>query len=74
VSSTRDRLAVKEARDKFIRDVSQLMAGLQVPVSMEVPLGTAAPAWTELHRTLIGFGWAQSADYEAAIVKILEEK
>jgi hypothetical protein len=70
VSSARDKVS----RDEFITNVAQLLAGLQVPVSMEVPLGTAAPAWTALHRSLYGFGWAEAADYEAAIRKILEGK
>lgn len=59
-------------RDEFIRAVAQLLAGLQVPVSMEVPLGAATPAWTELHRGLHGFGWATADDYETHISEVLE--
>jgi hypothetical protein len=63
----------KMSKGDFIRAVSQLLAGLQVPVSMEMPLGTATVAWTELHRQLYGFGWAAADDYEDAIIEVLEQ-
>jgi hypothetical protein len=54
-------------RDELAANLGQLLAGLAVPVSMEMPLGRAGPAWTALHRGLIGFGWARAEDYEDAI-------
>lgn len=59
-------------RDEFIKEVAQLLAGLQVPVSMEMPLGAAIAPWTQLHRGLHGFGWASADDYETHIRKVLE--
>jgi hypothetical protein len=73
-SGTEAAASMSAARDKFIGNMAQLLAGLQVPVSMEIPLGAAGPAWTELHRSLHGFGWATAADYETAIRTVLEEK
>lgn len=58
-------------REDLIRNMAVLIAGLQVPVSMEMPLGAAGPAWIELHRGLHGFGWAQASDYEAKIREVL---
>jgi hypothetical protein len=65
-------MAQKMTKDEFIRNVAQLLAGLQVPVSMEMPMGTATVAWTELHRGLHGFGWATADDYEREISEVLE--
>jgi hypothetical protein len=59
-------------KDAFIKEVAQLLAGLQVPISLKLPLGAAAPAWTQLHRGLYGFGWASADDYEARINEVLE--
>jgi len=58
-------------REQFIRHAAHLIAGLAVPVSLEMPLGAAGPAWTELHRGLVGFGWATAGEYEEAIREIL---
>ena len=58
-------------RDEMIQAMAALIAGLAVPVSMEMPLGAAGPAWTTLHRGLAGFGWVTAADYEREIRKVL---
>ena len=58
-------------RDEMIQAMAALIAGLAVPVSMKMPLGTADQAWTTLHRGLVGFGWAVAADYEREIRKVL---
>lgn len=58
-------------REAMIKAMARMLAGLQVPISMDMPLGTAMPAWTELHRGLHGFGWAKSEDYEAEIRSVL---
>jgi hypothetical protein len=54
-------------RDELITALAELLAGLQVPVSMEMPLGKATAAWTMLHAHLAGFGWKRAADYEEAL-------
>jgi hypothetical protein len=59
------------SKDEMITAMSQLLAGLAVPVSMEMPLGKATVAWTELHRGLVGFGWASPEDYAAKIREVL---
>lgn len=59
-------------KDQMIAAIARLLAGLAVPVSMEVPLGAAGPAWTELHQALIGFGWATPGEYESAIRGVLD--
>lgn len=64
----------KRNKDEFIRNIAQLLAGLQVPISMELPLGTATVAWTELHRSLHGFGWATAEDYEREIREVLKSR
>ena len=62
-----------EDRDETIKDLANLIAGLAVPVSLEMPLGVAGPAWTDLHRRLVGFGWATSEQYEEALRKVLRD-
>jgi hypothetical protein len=59
-------------KDALVRNMAQLIAGLAVPVSLEMPLGAAGPAWAELHNGLVGFGWHSADDYEAAIRGILD--
>ncbi len=59
------------SRDECITAISHLLAGLAVPVSMEMPLGKAGPAWVELHTHLVGFGWSSAEDYERELRKIL---
>jgi hypothetical protein len=54
-------------RDQLVRAVAELIAGLAVPVSMEMPLGRAGVAWTALHSDLAVFGWATAEEYETAI-------
>jgi hypothetical protein len=58
-------------RAEIIADLAQLIAALAVPVSLEMPLGAAGPAWTKLHKQLVGFGWATPGEYEEALRKAL---
>jgi hypothetical protein len=59
-----------EDRAEVLADLAQLIAGLAVPVSLEMPLGAAGPAWTKLHDRLIGFGWATPGEYEEALRRV----
>lgn len=63
--------AIVSDRDALIRDVAELLSGLAVPVSLELPLGRALPAWSSLHTRLIGFGWADAERYEEELRKVL---
>lgn len=58
-------------RDELITQMSELMASLQVPVSMN-RLGRASTVWTELHSGLTIFGWQKAGDYERAIRAVLD--
>jgi hypothetical protein len=62
----------REIRDTTIRDLAELIAGLAVPVSMQMPLGKAGPAWSALHSRLVVFGWATADQYEEALRKVLD--
>lgn len=61
-------------RDQLIKNLATLLAGLAVPVSMEMPLGKAGPAWTAVHQQLITFGWAKDEQYENALRSALGMK
>lgn len=65
-------MAEEMTREQLIKAVARLLAGLQVPVSMQMPLGAATEPWTELHRGLRGFGWATADDYEQEIRRVLD--
>lgn len=60
-----------DTKEQLINNMAQLIAGLAVPVSMQMPLGKATAAWSELHSQLVGFGWATADDYAEAIRKVL---
>lgn len=57
--------------DECLALLSELMAGLAVPVSLELPLGKAGLAWSKLHSGLAGFGWATAESYERELRKTL---
>jgi hypothetical protein len=57
--------------DECLALLGDLMAGLAVPVSLEMPLGKAGLAWSRLHGELAGFGWATPEQYECELRKIL---
>lgn len=58
-----------EQRDALLRDVVKLVAGLQVPVSMAMPLGTAREPWERLKRVLEPVGWMDT-DVEPYVEKL----
>jgi hypothetical protein len=60
-------------REEFIEATAALIAGMAVPVSLEMKLGAATPAWVQLHHALIGFGWASREEYARAIRKLLAD-
>jgi hypothetical protein len=61
-----------EDREALIRDIAALMRGLAVPISLELPLGSALSPWIDIHSRLIGFGWATTEQYEEALRKVLD--
>jgi hypothetical protein len=61
-------------RDEVIRGLAELLAGLAVPVSLGMPLGTARDAWGSVHGQLAGLGWYDADKYEAALREALAEQ
>ena len=59
-------------RDELIQDLAQVLEGLQVPISLAMPLGVAIEPWRRLHDELIGFGWAGSEQYHTALREALK--
>lgn len=60
-------------RDELIENIAKVMAGLQVPMSMHMPLGAAIEPWSDLHTALIGFGWATKEMWEESLREILDD-
>lgn len=58
-------------RDEVISDMAAVVAGLQVPMSMAMPLGAAMEPWRRLH-ALSGSGWHDVDATEAALRAALE--
>ena len=58
-------------RDECIAEMSRLLAGLALPVSIGVPTGAVKAPWGALHDGLIGFGWATAEQYEARLRDVL---
>ena len=44
--------------------LAKLLAGLQVPLSLGLPLGTADAPYRELLDAMPGFGWRTAEDFE----------
>ena len=65
-------------RDEVIALLGTILAGLAAPVSIQreagtaLPLGRAVPdAWVQLHRELVGSGWADAGKYAAGLRRVL---
>ncbi len=61
------------SRAEVVRDLAEVLAGLQVPVSMGMPLGAAREPWGRLDDRLVGFGWHDADDFEAALLEALAQ-
>jgi hypothetical protein len=59
-------------RDELIRNLAEVLAGLQVPMSLGLPLGTAKAPWAAIHDET-GFGWHAAEDYESYLTTVLEK-
>jgi hypothetical protein len=68
------RIKGMSKRDEVIRGVAELLAGLAVPVSLGMPPGTAREAWSSVHGQLVGLGWYDADQYEAALREALAEQ
>lgn len=53
-------------KDEIITAIAEVLAGLQVPVSMGMPLGAAEQPWRNLHNELPS-GWHEVAEYETML-------
>jgi hypothetical protein len=58
-------------RDELIENLAAMAAGLQVPVSLGLPLGTAKEPWLALHSEVGFIGYHSAQDYEDTIRDIL---
>jgi hypothetical protein len=57
---------------ELIRKLAEIVDGLQVPVSLKVPIGTADLPAREIMGA-VGFGWKNVDDFEGFFKKVLEE-
>jgi hypothetical protein len=60
-------------REEFIEQVAELVAGLQVPVSMmpKQMFGAAYDPWSKLLTEVTGFGWTTPAACREAFAEIM---
>lgn len=56
---------------ELYRILAELWSGLQVPISMNMPLGAARTPWDELKELLKLQGWVTAEDVNLAIAKYL---
>lgn len=57
-----------ELEGDLVRDVAEIVAGLQVPYSIDSKvLGEAGPAWVRLRQRIGCFGWQDADDIEARV-------
>lgn len=56
-------------RDECIQELAKLLAGLQVPLSLGLPLGAAREPLIALYEQ-VPWGWSDISDFE----KMLKEK
>jgi len=60
--------------EEIIRTIAEILAGLQVPVSLQIPLGAAREPWIRLNESLrMGIGYATAEEYEKALRDQLAE-
>lgn len=60
-------------RDETIDAIAELMAGLQVPISMGMPLGAALEPWRRLNDEAVSFGWADANMYRVKLAEMLAD-
>lgn len=64
----------RDKRDDLIKGMARLIAGLGVPISLSLPLGTARQAYIDVRETINDFGWSSAEEIETRIRRILDEK
>ena len=65
----------KLSRDEMIRAMAEVVAGLQVPVSLGMMLGAAREPWGKLHEIANGgFGWYGADQAEANFREVLADE
>ena len=52
---------------RLLRALAELVAGLHVPVSMGLPLGTARQAYSDVRDLLRDFGYSSADEIEARL-------
>jgi hypothetical protein len=56
--------------DELIKQMARILAGLQVPLSMRMPLGEAIDPY-QLVLDDAGFGWKSAEDFERYLRQVL---
>lgn len=59
-------------REQALYDLGEVLAGLQVPVSMGMPLGTATEPWRRLKNATCTLGWKDPSDFVEGLRHILD--
>jgi hypothetical protein len=59
-------------RDTALDLIAQVLSGLEVPMSLSMPLGTAREPWAELHAEA-GFGYLNVEDYRKMLDRVLSD-
>ncbi len=63
-----------DKQEEFDREVAKLISGLEVPISIGVPLGTADAAWRWLFETLNVSGYASAFEIYNAMLRYRREQ
>ncbi len=59
---------------KMMKLLAELLSGLQAPMSVGVPLGTALEPLNQIRSELHLFGWPTVEEHEQALIKYLIEE
>ena len=60
-------------KQEVVRLMAEVLAGLQMPISLGMQLGTAREPWGKL-KDLAGFGWHDADEFETVLNEALTEK
>jgi hypothetical protein len=63
-------MKMTEQQRQVLRDVAEVVAGLQVPVSLGVRLGTAREPWGRLFNLLRDAGWSDADKIEQRLLEV----
>lgn len=61
---------MNDIQESFLQDLAELLSGLQVPLSLRVPLGAAEKPYRKILDTVNPFGWTDAEQIRAELDKI----